>query len=114
MPAWAMIATALDWGGSPVNPGHRNLLNKPTVLAAVYSADQSEALVDGCLELSQNPGNGAPSQGYMVGSRNDEDGRYLVGDVSEVLVYSRVLNVTELAQAVAYLATSPAARAAHL
>jgi hypothetical protein len=104
-PGSSIIATALDWGGSPVNPGHRNLLNKPTVLAAIYSEDQSEAIVDGCLELSENPGNGAGSQGFMVGSRNDEDNRYLVGDVSEVLVYSRVLNVSELAQAVAYLST---------
>jgi hypothetical protein len=102
-PGSSIIATALDWGGSPVAPGHRDLRNKPTVLAALYSGDQSEAVVDGCLELSENPGNGAPSQGFMVGSRNDEDGRYLIGDVSEVLVYSRLLNTSELAQAVAYL-----------
>ena len=102
-PGSAIIATALDWGGSPVTPGHRDLRNKPTVLAALYGPDQSEALVDGCLELLENPGNGAAGSGFMVGSRNDEDGRYLVGDVSEVLVYSRALNSSELAQAVGYL-----------
>jgi len=102
-PGSSIVATALDWGGSPVNPGHRDLLRRPIVLAATYGPDQSTVTVDGCLELTANPGEGAPSQGFMVGSRNDEDGRYLVGDVSEVLVYARALNTSELAQAVSYL-----------
>ena len=104
LPGSSIVATALDWGGSPVHPGHRDLLHKPTVLAASYAPDQSTGSVDGCLELTASPGEGAPSQGFMVGSRNDEDGRYLVGDVSEVLVYARALNASELQLAVAYLA----------
>ena len=104
-PGSAIVATALDWGGSPADPGHRDLMNRPIVLSATYSPDASIAFVDGCVELEQlGQGNGAAGSGFFVGTRNDEDDRYLVGDVAEVLVYSRVLNATDHAAAVAYLA----------
>jgi hypothetical protein len=103
IPGSSIIATAIDWNGSPSIPGHRNLLNKSIVLSTVYTPDNTVALVDGCLEMTQNPGQGSPGQGFMIGSRNDEMGRYLVGDISEVIVYSRALNNSELNQAITYL-----------
>ena len=103
-PGSSIVATALDWGGSPVTPGHRDLRDRPVVLSAVYGDQQSMAFVDGCLELEENPGNGAAGDGFYVGSRNDEDGRYLVGDIAEILVYDRALNSSEHVALVAYLA----------
>ena len=98
----AIIATGIDWAGSPVDPGHRDLRDKPTVLSAVYGAGGAEADVDGCSELTATHAEGE-STGYMIGSRNDEMGRYLVGDVGEVIVYPRALNSSERAAVVAYL-----------
>jgi ribosomal protein S14 len=66
------------------------------------AAGEARAEVDGCAELAAAPASAA-SQGYMVGSRNDELGRYLVGDVGEVLVYPRALNASERAAVTAYL-----------
>jgi hypothetical protein len=103
-PGSSIVATALDWGGSPVTPGHRDLLNRPIVLSAIYGDSQSMAFVDGCLELEENPGNGAAGSGFYVGSRNDEDERYFVGDIAEILVYDRALNSSEHVALVSYLA----------
>lgn len=104
-PGSSIIATALDWAGSPSISGHRDLLNKPTVLTSIYTPENSESLIDGCVELIQNPGQGTSGQGFMIGSRNDEMGRYFIGDISEVIIYSRVLNSSELDQAISYLTT---------
>jgi hypothetical protein len=98
----AIIATALDWGGSPADPGHRDLRGKAAVLTVVYADDATTVAVDGCAELAAGP-QGATGAGYSVGTRNDELGRYLVGDVAEVIVYARALNASEVAAVEAYL-----------
>ena len=95
-------ATALDWGGSPAVPGHRDLLNRPAVLSVVYGEDGSDVAVDGCAELA-GAAHADTGAGYSVGTRNDELGRYLVGDVAEVIVYPRALNASERATVEAYL-----------
>jgi hypothetical protein len=41
----------------------------------------------------------------MVGSRNNEDGRFFNGSISELLVFARALNETELDAVSAYLTT---------
>lgn len=91
----------LDWSGSPADPGHRSL-SKPSLLGATYSQQGITAFVDGCLELSAPP-RVASGAGFEVGSRNLEMGRYFVGDVAEILVFDRALNVTERAAVNAYL-----------
>ena len=40
----------------------------------------------------------------MVGTRNNELGRYFKGDIGELIVYPRALNATEQASVAAYLA----------
>jgi len=98
-----ITATAIDYGGSPALPGHRNLAGRPAILSTVYGAGSTRAFVDNCFEL-QDQARGAAGTGYYIGSRNAEMGRYLIGDVAEVLVYARALNGTELAAVNAYLA----------
>jgi len=103
-PGTPILATALDWNGSPADPGHRDLTGKSSVLSALYTPDSSFSFVGGCLELSvSNPG--SSGKGFFVGSRNDEMGRYFKGDLVELLVYNRALNTTEHLAAVAYLNT---------
>lgn len=97
-----IIATALDWSGSPADPGHRDLRNKPAVLVATYSTDGTQADVNGCSELT-DAAHSDDGKGYYIGSRNAEMGRFLVGDVGEVLIFARALNATERATVVAYL-----------
>ena len=92
----------LDWGGSPADPGHRTL-SKPSLLSATFSQSAGiSGFVDGCLELSAPP-HVASGAGFEVGSRNLEMGRYLVGDVAELLVFERALNLTERNAVDAYL-----------
>jgi hypothetical protein len=73
------------------------------VSALPRSAAGAQAYVGGCLELATQAGTGHAGTGFYVGSRNDEDGRYLVGDVAEVLVYNRALSAAEHGSVVAYL-----------
>lgn len=103
-PAGAVIpALMLDWPGSPADPGHRSLA-RPSLLAAVFSSGGALGFVDGCYELSAGPQSAKQgAAGYEVGSRNSELGRYLVGDVAEVLVYDRALNASERAAVNDYL-----------
>jgi hypothetical protein len=95
-------ALMLDWAGSPADPGHRSLQGKPTVLTASFERSATTGFVDGCEELSVGA-HGDSSVGYDVGSRGDEMGRYFIGDVAEVLVFSRVLTSAERTAVNAYL-----------
>jgi hypothetical protein len=59
-----IIATMLDWSGSPAAPGHRDLHNKPVVLSIVYSDVSTVAYVDGCVEL-EDGAQGSVGSGFM-------------------------------------------------
>ena len=62
------------------------------MLAAVYSKNFSAALVNGCYELVTNDNVALAGKGFMVGSRNDERGRYLVG--TPLLLYPTMISLT--------------------
>ena len=50
-----------------------------------------------CVYLeSQDSPQGAAGKGYMLGSRNNQLGRFFRGQLSELLVYPRALNTSEL------------------
>jgi hypothetical protein len=94
------VVTLLDWPGSD-SLGHLNIRGRAVHAAAVYTSAGSALYVDGCLEVSANP----PSQtgtSIMIGSRNDELGRFFRGAVGEVVVFDRALNATELHAMTAY------------
>jgi hypothetical protein len=61
----AIIATALDWGGSPADPGHRDLRGKAAVLTVVYADDATTVAVDGCAELAAGPQGATGIQGLQ-------------------------------------------------
>jgi hypothetical protein len=116
-PVGTTISTLmLDWGGSPADPGHRNLRARPSVIAAVFEESATYGFVNGCLELTDGA-QGQSGAGYDIGTRNDELQRFLVGDVAEVLVFDRALNSTERAAVTSYLRTkwnlSPPSGPAH-
>jgi len=60
--------------------------------------------VDGCFEIGAGPQSAKQgAKGFEVGSRNSEDGRFLVGDVAELLVFDRALNASERSAVNGYL-----------
>ena len=70
-----------------------------------YNSSGAFSWADGCLQSAQSGQHGAVGDGrVMVGSRNNERGRYFNGSLSELLVYARALNDTERESVAAYLA----------
>jgi len=95
------IVTKLDFAGSPSN-GHVNIRGRLVTAASLYTATGPSAFyVDGCLQGSVSiPG--SAGEGVMIGTRNDELGRYFKGSMGEVVVFDHALSVTELAAMEAY------------
>lgn len=92
----------IDFSGSS-DTGLDNLQGRVTVAAVVYNKTGAWSFADGCLESSEPPV-GAAGASFMVGSRNNEMGRFFNGVLSELLVFPRSLNETEFAAVGAYLA----------
>jgi len=93
----------IDWSGSP-DSGADDLRGRQVVAAVLYNSSGSFSFADGCLESSEAPA-GAPGSSFMVGSRGNEDERFFRGQLSELLVFPRALNDSELAATEAYLST---------
>ena len=91
----------IDWSGSP-DSGSSNIKGHQTVASVVYNESGAFSFADMCLQ-SQAGVVGAAGVGYMVGSRNDEDARFVNGTISEVIVFARPLNDTELEALHTYL-----------
>lgn len=82
-----------------IHPGRQ------VVAVVTYNASGGFSWADGCVQSTQPSARGAAGTGaFMVGSRNDERGRYFNGSLSALLVYARALNETERASVAAYLA----------
>jgi hypothetical protein len=92
----------IDWSGSG-DCGLDDLRGHQTVAAVVYNATGSFSFADGCLE-SLEPPQGAEGERFMVGSRNNEQARFFNGTLSELLVFPRSLNASEMDAVHAYLA----------
>jgi len=97
------VVAMADFPGSETK-GTLNLANRPAVVEARYSAAGGvELTVDGCAQ-AQAPAHSSRARGVMVGTRNNELGRFFKGDIGEVLVYPWALNASEAAAVRAYLA----------
>jgi len=93
----------IDWSGSG-DTGLDDLRGRQTVAAVVYNASGAFSFADGCLESSEPPV-GAAGATFMVGSRGNEMGRFFRGALSELLVFPRALNASELGAVEGYLRT---------
>lgn len=93
----------VDWPGSPADPGHRDLSTRANILSVVYENAGTFGFVNGCIELTEPQGQGQSGTGFDIGTRNAEMGRYLVGDIAEIIVFNRPLNITERQQVNQYL-----------
>ena len=94
----------IDWSGSP-DTGTDDVKNRQIVASVVYNASGAFSFADGCLQSQTGTQVGAAGKSFMVGSRGNEMGRFLNGTISEILVYARPLNATELAAVHTYLLT---------
>jgi hypothetical protein len=93
----------IDFSGSP-DSGTANIKGHQTVASVVYNASGAFSFADACLQ-SQEGVVGAAGTGFMVGSRGNEDARFVNGSISEVIVFARPLNETELDALHTYLLT---------
>jgi hypothetical protein len=91
----------IDWSGSG-DGGSDDILNKQVIASIVYNASGAFSFADTCLQ-SQEGVVGAIGTGYMIGSRNDELSRFFNGTLSELLVFKRSLNASEMDSIHAYL-----------
>ena len=94
----------IDWSGS-TDTGTDDVKNRQIVASVVYNASGAFSFADGCLQSQTGSQVGAAGKSFMIGSRNDEMGRFFNGTISEILVYARPLNATELAAVHTYLLT---------
>lgn len=92
----------IDWSGSP-DSGINDIKGRQVVASVIYNASGAFSFADACLQSTSGVV-GAAGKGYMVGSRGNEDGRFLNGSISELVVFARPLNVTEMHAMYAYLA----------
>ena len=99
----APVLAMLDFSGSHTY-GSLNVRGRLVHAAAVFSPAGSALHVDGCLQASSAQPALASTGGVMVGSRNNEMGRYFRGAVGEVVVFPRALNASELAAMASYFA----------
>jgi hypothetical protein len=93
----------IDWSGSP-DSGTDDIRGRLVVASVLYNSTGAYSFADTCSE-SQDAVVGAAGTGYMVGSRNNEDDRFLNGTISEIIVYARPLNASEMEAVHAYLLT---------
>jgi hypothetical protein len=82
--------------------GFADLTGIQVVGTVVYNSSGVFGFASSCLQ-TQDSVRGATGKTFMVGSRNNEMGRYFNGSLSELLVFPRALNATEQALVQAYL-----------
>lgn len=92
----------IDWSGSD-DSGADDITRRQVVAAVVYNASGAFSFADGCVQSAERGVSVPPSDAFMVGSRNDEMGRFFNGNVSEVIVFAHALNDSERDAVQAYL-----------
>jgi hypothetical protein len=99
----AAVVAMLDYSGSH-SYGRLNVKGRAVHAASIYASGGggSRLLVDGCEQGSSSTSALDSSDGMMVGSRNNEMGRFFLGAVGEVVVFPRALNASELGARSAY------------
>lgn len=93
----------MDWDGSLPAPGHRDLSARPAIIAVAFGPSSTLGFVDGCLEIQDSSPHGSGGDGYEIGTRNAEMGRYFKGHIGEILVYPSALDETQRAAVNTYL-----------
>ena len=83
-----------------------NVHNLSVVAQATYAMGSGAVAfeVGHCAVADTYPHASGRGSGVMIGSRNNELGRYFKGVIAEVIVYPRQLTATEAAKVRAYLA----------
>ena len=88
------VRTFADFSGAGF-AGNTNILGTPVIGTALYQASGTSLYLNGASDGSNTADWGrAPTQ-YQVGTRNNEAGRYLRGDVAEILVYEGALSADD-------------------
>ena len=83
--------------------GHTNVRGRLVLTTAVYGSDDTALFVDGCEQTRRTGAIGSAGMGVQVGTRNDELGRFFLGDIGEVIAFPRALNDSERGAVEAYL-----------
>ena len=91
----------MDWSGSP-DSGMDDIRGRQVTASVVYNNSGAFSFADTCPQ-SMAGVVGAAGAGFMVGSRNNELGRFLNGTLSELIVFARPLNGSEMEAVHAYL-----------
>jgi len=79
--------------------------SRPFLITATNSSKEAQMYVNGTSIASSQPISGRVLAGpYVVGTQGNYNAEYWLGDISELLVYDRVLSRPELAQVWGYLA----------
>jgi hypothetical protein len=95
------VTTMIDWSGS-ADAGQHDIANRQVIVTILYNSTGSYSFADGCVDSVEGPA-GAAGNGFMVGSRNAELGRYFNGTLGELMVFNRSLSDAERESVEAYL-----------
>jgi hypothetical protein len=99
------VIMTLDYAGSATY-GHTNVHGRTVFTSTTYTAGGPSTFeVDGCSQGS-TPTGGSAGLGVMVGTRNNELGRFFKGLIGELVVFPRALSAAEMASMQAYFAAT--------
>jgi hypothetical protein len=99
------VVMTLDYAGSATY-GRLNVRGRTVVTSSTYTAaGPSTFAVDGCSQGSAAIG-GQAGLGVMVGTRNNELGRFFKGLIGEIVVFPRALDAQEMSEMLTYFASA--------
>lgn len=110
-PGGAPVVVMVDFSDSNFQASF-NVRDRIVSAAAVMGPSGTRLSVDGCLELEASAAPAEGRAGVFVGSRQNELGRFFLGDIAEVVVFPRALSEAELASMEAYFSAQWPARPA--
>ncbi|HTN77907.1 MAG TPA: LamG-like jellyroll fold domain-containing protein, partial [Pirellulaceae bacterium] len=84
----------MDFPGAG-NAGPTNILNNPNVGSLVYSTTGTSLYLNGATEASNAANWTKSGNEFQIGTRNNELGRFMRGDVAEAVMFNRALNTAE-------------------